>query len=799
MPDIALTDRVKSLALKMGADLVGVAPSERYAEAPVMMSPEGHLPGAKCVVVIAIHHPDAAIELGGERDGQNDPQCMGPYAVQGAMNTKLECISFRLARMLEAEGHRVVAIPATNIWRFRPYKELEECFTPDLSNIHAGVAAGLGEIGWSGLLLTPEFGPRQRLCCLVTDADLVPSPLYHGPPLCDRCNMCVEWCPMDAFEQEVSGERVLHIGDKEVRYCHKNKWRCAWAEHFGLDLNLPQPDKITEDVILQQLMEHGRRGGEMGSCLRFCLPPHLRLKDEDYCRCFRRKRRFMDERPLRERNGDPRPALPDRPATENAYAKAFELGADLVGVALQEDFDVFGVKIRDYLPDGNSVVTFGVHFPASLQQPGTSESDARPEPTSAAVIRDRLSFISLDLCRYLESLGYSAVPGTDLSLGAAVPASGLATMNRHDRGVTPEFGTRQVWSCILTSAYLEKGRRAHPVDVRQRDPETLTTELRSLLRHQGADLVGVADPEQVNALIEPWAQAIDEDELQFSIRDTGGTHGPVKPVIEVDKNARLRRVEDHLAGAESVLVIGFRMPPLNLERAIEAPAEAAGPYSYATYQVNRELRYLAFDAALALERAGYQATITTDLSGSGTLVANPRGPQPDALANRFAAAAAGLGHIGWHGALITPQFGVTQRFIAVVTDAPLIPDKPLDTPSPCGACAKPCVRACPVTALSTQEVIEVPVNGQVHPVARWDRLRCEWAKKYGLIGDEGPKWGGQVTDVRPPEGRITPEQIAAALKQKDPIQKHWTCIVEQCLKACQVGGAWRSQSARAGG
>ncbi|NIM69365.1 MAG: hypothetical protein GTO48_02660, partial [Xanthomonadales bacterium] len=40
----------------------------------------------------------------------------------------------------------------------------------------AGVAAGLGELGHSKLLLTPQFGPRQRVFVVLTDAELEPDP-----------------------------------------------------------------------------------------------------------------------------------------------------------------------------------------------------------------------------------------------------------------------------------------------------------------------------------------------------------------------------------------------------------------------------------------------------------------------------------------------------------------------------------------------------------------------------------------------------------------------------------------------
>jgi hypothetical protein len=203
---------------------------------------------------------------------------------------------------------------------------------------------------------------------------------------------------------------------------------------------------------------------------------------------------------------------------------------------------------------------------------------------------------------------------------------------------------------------------------------------------------------------------------------------------------------------------------------------------------------MAVKAARRLEEMGYRAAITTDLSGSGSLVANPRGLQPDALGNRFAATAAGLATIGLHGAPITPEYGVTQRFIAVVTDAPLPPDKPLDADDwPCAQCEAPCVEACPVMALDDDETVVVGCGQYEGAIARWDRLRCEFAKRYALVGDEGPKWGGQSTDVRPPVGKVSVEDIMEGLAQKDPIQKHFTCILEGCLKACQTQGSWRGE------
>ncbi|HOJ39806.1 MAG TPA: hypothetical protein PK644_04990, partial [bacterium] len=281
-----LTDEVTRKAYQSGADLVGIAPVDRFQGAPLRMSPQGLLPEARSVIVVAIHHPDAAVELGGEPT----PHESGPYNIQGIMNWMLDDISFSLARFLEDKGYPTLPIAASNIWRYKGYKDLKVNFAPDLAHRYAAVAAGLGEIGWSGLFLSPQFGPRQRVVSVITTARLTPTPMYDGPALCDRCLACVKNCPTDAFRKEVVRINEIEIGGKKFRFPETNKWRCAWAENFCLNLALPLPEKITEEVILRNLEKYGWRAGEEGCCLRFCMVPERRWYDTGYSRAPRRKR-----------------------------------------------------------------------------------------------------------------------------------------------------------------------------------------------------------------------------------------------------------------------------------------------------------------------------------------------------------------------------------------------------------------------------------------------------------------------------------------------------------------------------
>ena len=59
------------------------------------------------------------------------------------------------------------------------------------------VAAGLGQMGANGQLLTPLSGSRIRLCAFSTDAPLsYDQPIDYGiNKLCEKCQVCVRRCP----------------------------------------------------------------------------------------------------------------------------------------------------------------------------------------------------------------------------------------------------------------------------------------------------------------------------------------------------------------------------------------------------------------------------------------------------------------------------------------------------------------------------------------------------------------------------------------------------------------------------
>ncbi len=72
-------------------------------------------------------------------------------------------------------------------------------------------AAGLGYRGWHSMLITPEFGTRQRLGGVLTTAPLAATKREIEKRFCDECGgACVKNCPSGAITMPGKGELYRH-------------------------------------------------------------------------------------------------------------------------------------------------------------------------------------------------------------------------------------------------------------------------------------------------------------------------------------------------------------------------------------------------------------------------------------------------------------------------------------------------------------------------------------------------------------------------------------------------------------
>lgn len=762
--DVTLTERIKQFALEgLNADLVGVANIGRFHGAPTMMSPQGILPSARSVIVMAVHHPDAAIELGGEEH----PQQIGPYRIQYAMNMRLDEMSYRMGRFIESLGHTAVPIVSSNIWRYKGYKELREHFAPDMSHLHAAVAAGLSEFGYSGLSITPEFGARQRYVSVITDAALTPSPLVEPGSVCDMCMLCKKVCPTAALTRELDGWNEVEIEGKVYRYVRKNLWRCAWGEHFDLDLDLEIPEKVDEAVILDHVKRFGRRGGEMGCCLKVCVPKMRRVLDRTYCTGPRRRRDVM-----------PPPGPVPRGVTERLHALTRAHGVSCILTVPVDTLRAAGVTVEDskaYLPGVKSAVIACLAADSALvrETTGTDKELALEITLVSGGLRETAEKLVLqtgyDLARELERAGYTATGGTELS---------ESDVARAVSGV-PEGQTLFTYT-VLTDVELPStglAFRAPPVE----SAEDLTEALKAEAGRLGADVCGVTSIGRLQGVAQQVRRVFEGEEV-LDAQDTSQLFTPYRPVI----TSRRRQIPDPatlLPGSRSVFVFGIALPHGSVDITARTPAEAVGPYAFALYENLNYLRRVALRLALWLSRQGVKAFVSSDLLGTGSMTASPRGAVPDLFSNRFEAWAAGLGRFAKAGFLVNPRFGTNVRYMAVVVDRELSEDALQNgaAPETCAACGERCVAACASRAFG--ETMTVEAEGVRDTFRTIQTVRCDWAKRYSLIADEGCGFVGWSLNLPPPE-TITPEALAEGLRQQPPIPKYRPCNFEVCAMAC---------------
>lgn len=205
--------KVKQIAKSLGADLVGIASMDRFEGAPPQMDPRFIMPRAKSMVVFAFRIYRGSLRGIEEGTHMSNYPSMG-YG--GINNIYMPIFVMNFSRIFEDEGYECIPFGYHDYWRpidayhgpesYRGGKPLSRPVAPGkpapdvMPHMRiAAYLAGLGEIGYSNVFLTPEFGPRQRLGMVMTEMELEPDPIYEGPPLCNRCMACVRDCPGDAI------------------------------------------------------------------------------------------------------------------------------------------------------------------------------------------------------------------------------------------------------------------------------------------------------------------------------------------------------------------------------------------------------------------------------------------------------------------------------------------------------------------------------------------------------------------------------------------------------------------------
>ncbi|MDD4098864.1 MAG: hypothetical protein PHC30_08845 [Lentisphaeria bacterium] len=232
------TKTLKDMAKKFGADLVGIASMDRFASVPADQNPLSIFPQAKSMIVVG-----RKIPFGTMRAVEQSPANAASYDKFGLFYLEdqfLAKTTYDLSVWVETEGYEAVpmfgydAKAAARQPLGAPVAEDKPAPNVYVDWMFAAQAAGLGEIGKNGLFLTPEYGPCQRLAMLVSDFEFTPDPAF-APRLCHDCQACIDACPLQAFEPEVTTQEGLTGAETAVAQRHEAL--CAQCKNGAIQTN----------------------------------------------------------------------------------------------------------------------------------------------------------------------------------------------------------------------------------------------------------------------------------------------------------------------------------------------------------------------------------------------------------------------------------------------------------------------------------------------------------------------------------------------------------------------------------
>ena len=221
---------IQEMKSKLGVELIGVISIETSTSKELKDRATSLLPGAKSVMVVGKEIYKEVVALLEPFKGAGEAErgeLLGPHS--DYLNGRLTKAVYDLSELFRKEGYRSLPLPAAGCPVDQ--RSLNALF----SYKHAAQLSGLGTIGRHSLLITPQYGPRVRLACLLTEIALEPSAMEQKD-YCIDCDVCIRECPAKALEVPERGEAYA-----------MNKFACRTYRQAGLTCSVCM--RVCDEVV----------------------------------------------------------------------------------------------------------------------------------------------------------------------------------------------------------------------------------------------------------------------------------------------------------------------------------------------------------------------------------------------------------------------------------------------------------------------------------------------------------------------------------------------------------------------
>ncbi|MDR2846688.1 MAG: hypothetical protein LBV63_05350 [Candidatus Methanoplasma sp.] len=226
-----MKDKIKKHFFDLGADVCGIANIKEFDDAPKGFNPTDIFAGCRSVIVFGRALPKSFVEV--------SPRIIYKH-FNDLSRTDLDRLGLIASLDLEKElGCTAVPVPSDDPY---DYWDSENKIGFGLLSLrHAAVAAGLGTLGKSTLLLNREYGNMIDLAAVLTDLDIPSDP--PAEPICIKgCRKCIDGCPAEALGDKGIDQKPCraHTYAKngrgfDIKNCNKCRTQCPVA--LGRRLN----------------------------------------------------------------------------------------------------------------------------------------------------------------------------------------------------------------------------------------------------------------------------------------------------------------------------------------------------------------------------------------------------------------------------------------------------------------------------------------------------------------------------------------------------------------------------------
>lgn len=238
-----LKKMIKDYAKANEIDLIGFASKDRFEGVPAANDPFKIFPEGKTVIMVGKRICRGSLR--GIEEGSN----FGDYGMFGSSWLEDEFLAiacYDITRVLENEGWEAcpvfpnpteIAPQGVAVAEGKPAPDVHPDFT------YAAVAAGLGEISYSDILFTKQYGSRQSFHMVITDAEIEADPLLEKS-ICDLCGKCAKVCPLGAISDECETVEICGKQMKRAKINYALCKSCPNGARGNRFTSLAKPDRI---------------------------------------------------------------------------------------------------------------------------------------------------------------------------------------------------------------------------------------------------------------------------------------------------------------------------------------------------------------------------------------------------------------------------------------------------------------------------------------------------------------------------------------------------------------------------